>query len=44
MSKTSTKQKLEVLQGWLLQVNRGRKTTKQKLHKQTIADFQQDKL
>jgi hypothetical protein len=26
MSKTSNKQKLEVLQGWLLQVNRGKKT------------------
>jgi hypothetical protein len=33
MSKTSSKQKIEVLQGWLLQINRGRKTTKQKLHK-----------
>lgn len=33
MSKTSNKQKMEVLQGWLLQVNRGRKTVKQKLRR-----------
>jgi hypothetical protein len=26
MSKTSAKQKIEVLQGWLLQINRGKKT------------------
>jgi hypothetical protein len=30
MSKTSAKQKIEVLQGWLLQLNRGKKIVKQK--------------
>jgi hypothetical protein len=32
MSKTSAKQKIEVLQGWLLQINRGKKT-KPKVHR-----------